>query len=113
VAGYAIEYQGGLVRFRTEGGALFRSVVPSYEMRKAPWVNRYYYYLPFGIQNGWTAWSQPRGEANLDKMTRKELVLQFRPRPGSDVGRFQVRTYAETYNVLRVFGGRAGLLFAY
>lgn len=113
VAGYALEYQGGLVRFRTEGGALFRSVVPSYEMRKAPWVNRYYYYLPFGVQNGWTAWSQPRGEANLDKMTRKELVLQFRPRPGSEVGRFQVRAYAETYNVLRVFGGRAGLLFAY
>jgi hypothetical protein len=117
VAGYAVEYQGGLVRFRTEGGSLFRSVVPSYEMRKAPWVNRYYYYLPFGVQNGWTPWSQPRGEANLDKMTKKELVLQFRPRYGTtaglDVGRFQVRTYAETYNVLRVFGGRAGLLFAY
>lgn len=117
VAGYALEYQGSLTRFRTEGGALFRSVVPSYEMRKAPWVNRYYYYLPLGIQNGWTAWSQPRGEANLDKMTRKELVLQFRSRYGNtaglDVGRFQVRVYAETYNVLRVFGGRAGMLFAY
>ena len=117
VAGYALEFQGGLVRYRTEAPSLFRSVIPSYEMRKAPWVNRYYYYLPFGVQNGWTAWSQPRGEANLDKMTRKELVLQFRPRYGNtsglEVGRFQVRVYAETYNVLRVFGRRAGLLFAY
>lgn len=117
VSGYALEFQGGMVRYRTEGGALFRSVIPSYEMRKAPWVNRYYYYLPFGIQNGWTPFSQPRGEANLDKMTKKELVLQFRPRYGTtsglEVGRFQVRVFAETYNVLRVFGGRAGLLFAY
>ena len=117
VAGYALEYQGGLVRYRTEAPSLFRSVIPSYEMRKAPWVNRYYYYMPFGIQNGWTPWSQPQGEANLDKMTRKELVLQFRSRYGGgsglDVGRFQVRVYAETYNVLRVFGRRAGMLFAY
>lgn len=117
VAGYSVEFQGGLVRYRTEGGALFRSVIPSYEMRKSPWVNRYYYYLPFGVQNGWTPFSQPRGEANLDKMTKKELVLQFRSRYGNtsglEVGRFQVRVFAETYNVLRVFGGRAGLLFAY
>ena len=117
VAGYAVEFQGGLVRYRTEGGALFRSVIPSYEMRKSPWVNRYYYYLPFGVQNGWTPFSQPRGEANLDKMTKKELVLQFRPPYGNtsglEVGRFQVRVFAECYNVLRVYGGRAGLLFAY
>ena len=117
VAGYALEYQGSLTRYRTEGCSLFRSVIPSYEMRKSPWVNRYYYYLPFGVQNGWTPFSQPRGEANLDKMTKRELVLQFRPRYGTtaglDVGRFQVRVYAETYNVLRVFGGRAGMLFAY
>lgn len=117
VSGYALEYQGGLVRYRTEGCSLFRSVIPSYEMRKSPWVNRYYYFFPFGIQNGWTPFSKPRGEANLDKITRRELVLQFRPRYGTtaglNVGRFQVRCYAETYNILRIFGGRAGLLFAY
>lgn len=117
VAGYAIEYHGGLVRYRTEGGALFRSIIPAYEMRKAPWVNRYYYLFPFGVQNGWTPFSRPRGEANLDKMVRKELVLAFRSRygggSGTDNGRFWVHILAETYNVLRIFGGRAGLLFAY
>ncbi len=117
VAGYALEYQGSLVRYRTEGPALFRSVLPSYEMRKSPWVNRYYYTLPFGIQNGWTAFSQPRGEANLDKIVRRDLLLQFRTRYGNisglDVGRFIVYAWAETYNILRVYGGRAGLLFAY
>lgn len=117
ISGYAIEYQGSLVRYRTEGPALFRSVLPSYEQRKSPWINRYYYSFPLGIQNGFTPFSQPFGEANLDKITNRELVLQFRTQygniSGTDVGRFVVYCYAETYNILRVYGGRAGLLFAY
>lgn len=114
VSGYALEYSD--VRFRTEGGALFRSVVPSYEMRKAPWMHRYYYHFPLGVQNGTTPLSQPFGEANLDKIPHRDLVLRFRPPYGTltslEVGRFLVHVYAETYNILRVYGGRAGLMFA-
>lgn len=116
ISGYELDYQGSLVRFRTEGCALFRSVIPSYEQRKSPWVNRYYYNFPFGIQNGFTPFSMPCGEANMDKIVRRELVLRFRPPYGTNglnVGRFIVYVYAETYNMLRVYGGRAGLLFAY
>ena len=114
ITGYELDYQGSLVRFRTEAPALFRSIVPSYEQRKTPWVNRYYYNFPLGIQNGYTPFSQPRGEANLDKMTNRDLILQFRRKPGTaEVGRFTVYVYAETYNMLRVYGGRAGLMFAF
>ena len=117
ISGYAIEYQGSLVRFRTEGCALFRSIIPSYEQRKSPWINRYYYNFSLGIQNGYTPFSQPRGEANLDKITNRDLILRFRTPYGNisglDVKRFVVYVWAETYNVLRVYGGRAGLLFAY
>lgn len=117
ISGYELDYQGSLVRFRTEAPALFRSILPSYEQRKSPWVNRYYYNIPLAIQNGFTPFSRPMGEANLDKMTNRDLVLQFRNKYGNivglNVGRFIVYIYAETYNVLRVFGGRAGLLFAY
>ncbi len=117
IAGYAIEYQGSLVRYRTEGPALFRSIIPSYEQRKSPWVNRYYYNFPMGIQNGYTPFSQPRGEANLDKITNRDLILVFRGPYGNmsnlDVKRFIVYVWAETYNILRVYGGRAGLLFAF
>ena len=117
VSGYELDYQGTLVRFRTEAPALFRSIIPSYEQRKSPWVNRYYYNLPLAIQNGFTPFSKPRGEANLDKVTNRDLILRFRSKTnvqgGLDVGRFIVYVYAETYNVLRVYGGRAGLLFAY
>ena len=117
VAGYEVDYQGSIVRFRTESPALFRSIIPSKEQRKSPWVNRYYYNFPLAIQNGFTPFSKPQGEANLDKITNRDLVLQFRPPYGNIVGlnvnRFTVYTYAETYNVLRVYGGRAGLMFAY
>jgi hypothetical protein len=57
------------------------------------------------------------GEANLDKIQKTQLVLGFHGKTGcinaDYVDRFWTRVYAETYNVLRVFGGRAGLLFAY
>ena len=117
LSGMELDYQGSLVRFRTEGCALFRSVLPSREQRKAPWINRYYYNIPFGIQNGYTLFSQPRGEANLDNIMSRDLVLTFRayssPTTGYTYSRSIVYVYAETYNILRVYGGRAGLLFAY
>ena len=113
---FQLTYQG-LVRCRTEAPPLFRSILPSYEQRKTPWVNRYYYNIPLGIQNGYTPFSRPMGEANLDKMTKRELVLQMRHKReyigGTVVPSYTVYAYAETYNILRVYGGRAGLLFAY
>jgi len=117
ISGYELSYQGSLVRFRTEGPSLFRSLIPSYEQRKSPWVNRFYYNLPLAIQNGFTPFSRPNGEANLDKITNRDLILQFRTPYGNtsglNVGRFTVYVFAETYNMLRVYGGRAGMMFAY
>lgn len=115
--GYEVDYEGTLVRFRTEGPPLFRSIIPSYEQRKTPWVNRYYYNFPLGIQNGFTPFSRPCGEANLDKIVNRDLVLRIRPKRGyvggADVNKFTVYVWAETYNILRVYGGRAAVLFAY
>jgi hypothetical protein len=117
ISGYEVNYEGNIVRFRTESPALFRSIIPSYEQRKSPWINRYYYNIPLGIQNGFTPFSKPQGEANLDKINKRELIIQLRPSRGSvkqtDVPTYIVYVFAETYNILRVYGGRAGLLFAY
>ena len=117
LAGYEIDYEGQLVRFRTQGPALFRSVIPSYEQRKTPWVNRYFYNFPLGIQNGFTPFSRPQGEANLDKIVNRELVLQMSPQRGLAGGavteNYVAYVYAETYNILRVYGGRAGTMFPY
>jgi len=117
LVGYELDYEGTLVRFRTQGPALFRSVIPSYEQRKTPWVNRYYYNLPLAIQNGYTPFSRPQGEANLDKIVNRELVLQLRAKReyvgGTVVPSYTVFVYAATYNILRIYGGRAGMMFAY
>ena len=113
----SLEYSEILTRYSTENVALFRSFIPSMEQRKAPWVNRYFYNIPFGLQNGFTPFSMPMGEANLDKILKLQLSLGFHGLTGalSDdrVNRYLVRCYAKTYNILRIYGGRGGMMFAY
>ena len=114
----ALDYAETLNRFSTENVALFRSVLPSIEQRKAPFVNRYYYNIPLGLQNGFTPFSLPMGEANLDKVLRMNLLLGFHGKTGTFnndvyVDRFNTYVYAETYNIFRVYGGRGAMMFAY
>jgi hypothetical protein len=92
-------------------------VLPSFEQQKTPWHNKYYYHLPFGTNHEKFGITNPIGEANLDKMQNIDLVLNFKPFRGSiratDVPAYTIYVWAETYNILRVYGGRAGLLFGY
>jgi|694.fasta_scaffold126035_2 hypothetical protein len=110
-------YEGRLVRYYSESPSIFRSLLPSFEMRKSPWVNRYYYTLAFGLAHGLLPPSVPSGEANLDKILSIDLQFSLTPNTGSinpnAVQRYFVYVWAETYNILRVYGGRAGLMFAY
>lgn len=111
-----LTYEGKLIRYESTP-TFFRSVVPAFNQRKTPWVNRYLYTMSFGLMNGLTAPSIPSGEGNLDKIQRVDLQLQFKPFRGSmnpnNVPRYNVYIFAETYNIFRVYGGRGGLLFAY
>jgi hypothetical protein len=113
----ALNYAETLNRISTENVALFRSLIPSIEQRKAPWVNRYYYTIPFGSQNGLTPFSMPMGEANLDKIQRIHLVLGFHGKTGiindDFVNRYITYVFAETYNIFRVYGGRGAMMFSY
>jgi hypothetical protein len=113
----ALNYSDSLNRYTTENVALFRTLLPCLEQRKAPWINRYYYNLPFGSQNGLTPFSMPVGEANLDKIKRFHLSLGFHGKTGlindDVVDRYLIRIYGETYNIFRVYGGRGSMMFAY
>jgi hypothetical protein len=113
----SLVYEGKLVRYTNLSPSVFRSLLPAYEQKKSPWINRYYYNMSFGVQHGLTPPSVPYGEANLDKVEKLELRVQMNPVRGSVdpncVPRFDIFVYAETYNILRIYGGRAGLLFAY
>ena len=113
----SLDYSETLNRYSTENVAIFRSLLPSIEQRKAPFVNRYFYNLPLSVQNGFTPFSRPMGEANLDKILRINLSLGFHGKTGQInddfVDRYITRVYAETYNILRIYGGRGSTMFAY
>lgn len=117
IQGAAIVYEGQLIRTRSMAPVIYRTILPVMEQKKSPWVNRYYYNFPFGIQNYLTPQSAVNGEANFDRMKRRELRLQISPKLGSvnklSYNPFVVYTYAESLNILRIYSGRAGLLFAY
>lgn len=117
IATAMLMYEGKLMRYSTVSPSIFRSLIPSYEMKKSPFVNRYYYNFHFGLNHGSLPQSIPSGEANLDKITTISLDLEFKPfRGNSDpnqIPRYIVRVWAETYNIFRVYAGRGGLMFAY
>jgi hypothetical protein len=117
VKGVRLNYEGKLSRLDLQSPALLRSLLPAYEQIKSPWHNKYYYHYPFGTQHEFFGITQHSGEANLDKLTRIELILNLNPNRGSvrenDVPSYTVYVWFETYNILRVYGGRAGLLFNY
>lgn len=117
ISSISLIYEGSLVRYATDMPALFRSILPGMEQRKTPWHNKYYYHIPFGTQNDQYGITNGTGHANLDKIRRVELDLTFKPFRGSlqptDVPQYTLYVWAETYGLLRVYGGRAGLLFGY
>ena len=119
IEGIALVYEGKYVRFRTEMPALFRAILPSLEQKKTPWVNRYYYNLSFGINNTETPLSVPRGEANFGKIKHIRLDLHLKHMRGKfetyaeRVPDMVIYAFAETYNILKIYDGRAVLMFNY
>jgi hypothetical protein len=48
------------------------------------------------------------GEANMNRIMKKELRLGL-----SSAQQMWIYSWAETYNILKIYGGRGSLLFAY
>ena len=117
IQSFSLTYEGKIVRYATQGAAYFRSILQSIEQTKTPWHNKYYYHIPFGTHHEQYGITNPMGEANLDKIMNIDLTLNFKPFRGTlratDVPAYTIYVWAETYNILRVYGGRAGLLFGY
>jgi hypothetical protein len=101
-------YEGSYVRTSTENCALYRSILPSLEERKSPWLNRYMYCIPFGVNSAYTPPSIVMGEGNMNRIMKKDLRLGI-----SRNQRMMIYCWAETYNIFKVFGGRGTLLFAF
>jgi hypothetical protein len=73
--------------------------------------------MSFGVLNGTLPYTLPSGEANLDKIRRINLQLRFNPLRGSvsllTIPSYNVYIWAETYNILKIYGGRGTLMFSY
>jgi hypothetical protein len=104
--GFAFTYNN-YVRARTEAPQLYRSIFPSIEHQKSPYINKYYYTLSLSDQK--SPISAPIGEANLDKIQRCNFYAEF----AKPITPMNVYIWGETFNVLKIYGGRAGLLFSY
>lgn len=114
----AIVYEGGLVRARTDAMQQWRSIGPSQDCVKSPYVNRYIYMVPFSwLGEGKQSSSAPIGEANYDRILKRWLHLDLAPFAGSidpnQVPNLNVYVWAETFNILRIYGGRAGTMFSF
>lgn len=111
-------FYNGTQRFHHTQPSLFRSLIPVLHYRKAPVFWRYIYAYPFGLSPG--VWNdpelgnayQPRGLANFDKLSRKEIVFTMEKSSSGEYPPLNLYLWTTTWNVLRIFGGRAAFLFA-
>jgi len=95
-----------------EGASFFRSLIPSQYYVKSATINRYVYAYTFGQKNERLEYG-PKGTANWDKIPRKELYLTLnRGRGNTPPPNMNLYIYVTTWNIFKVFGGRAGMLFS-
>jgi hypothetical protein len=114
IAGAAVFYNS-YERFEIKGAALFRTLLPTKVATKVAVHDRYVYMWPFGYGYGVDREDvyRPAGAANWDKIPRKEMYLSMAAGRGcSQHPNMNVYVWTTNWNVLKVFGGRAGLLFS-
>ena len=115
IKGAAVFYNS-YERFEIQGAALFRSILPTRYATKAAVHDRYVYQWPFGVGNNGNEREdvfKPAGTANWDKIPRKEMYLSMADGVAcGDPPDMNVYVWTTNWNILKVFGGRAGLLFS-
>jgi hypothetical protein len=121
LAGATLLYNGE-ERFDQEGGSFFRTLVPSLHYKKPAVHDRYIYAWSFGVRPALQGDEDssvgesyaPRGAANWDKIPNKELYLRLQSaRGGGTPPTVNAYVWTTSWNVMKVFGGRAGMLFEY
>jgi hypothetical protein len=112
ITGAAVFYNS-LERFEIKGPVLFRTLLPTKAATKVAVHDRYVYMWPFGFQQDREDVYRPAGAANWDKIPRKEMYLSMAAGRGcTPHPNMNVYVWTTNWNVLKVFGGRAGMLFS-
>jgi hypothetical protein len=113
IVGAAVFYNS-YERFEIKGAALFRALLPIKHATKTAVHDRYVYMWPFGaaVQEREDVY-RPTGAANWDKLPRKEMYLSMAAGPAcTQHPNMNVYVWTTNWNILKVFGGRAGMLFS-
>tara|TARA_B110000967_G_C18881293_1_gene561226 strand:+ start:31 stop:1479 length:1449 start_codon:yes stop_codon:yes gene_type:complete len=93
----------GIDRFEERNGAYFRLIQP---FQKHTRVSKLYIYMySFSLH---PEAHQPSGACNFSKINNADLHLTF----ANNIGASNVRVYALTYNVLRIFSGMGSVAFS-
>ena len=111
-------FYNGTQRFHHTTPSFFRTLMPLLHYRKAPHYWRYIYCYPFSHGPG--CWDdtelgnpyQPKGLANFDKLSRKEIAFKMQADRYGNYPALRLYLWTTTWNVLRIYGGRAAMLFA-
>ncbi len=112
ITGAAV-YYNSYERFEIKGPALFRALLPTQKATKAAVHDRYVYMWPFGYGAEREDVYRPAGVANWDKIPRKEMYISMADGPAcTQHPNMNVYVWTTNWNILKVFGGRAGLLFS-
>jgi hypothetical protein len=100
-------------RFEQDGApSLFRALIPTQKATKAAVHDRYVYQWHFGLPITASDLFEPRGVANWDKIPRKEMRFTMAAERGcAKPPAMTVYIWTTSWNILKVFGGRAALLF--
>lgn len=110
-------YYNSYERFVLTGGSLFRSLIPTQKATKAAVHDRYVYMWSFGMEEPRRDMFEPRGAANWDKLPRKEMFFTMSSSRECDSLNgyappdMTLYIWTTNWNVLKVYGGRAGLLY--
>lgn len=102
-------------RFEFKGmPSLFRALIPTQKATKSAVHDRYVYQWHFGLPMAGARGDvyEPRGAANWDKIPRREMYFTLAPERGCAAPPdMTAYIWTTSWNMLKVFGGRAGMLF--
>ena len=94
-----------------DGGSFFRVLVPAEHYVKPAIHNRYVYAYSFAQKAEFGNY-EPAGQANWDKIPRKEFFLRMaKGRLDTKPPNMNLYVYTTIWNVFKVFGGRGAMLF--
>jgi len=103
----ALVQLNGHNRFPSRPGSYFRLVQPYQHHTRIPSKNIYTYSFALNAED-----TNPSGTCNFSRCDTAHLIVNLNPRMVTAATKGRIRVFANSFNVMRVASGLAGLVFA-